>query len=427
MRMYKRELDRELEAVGPDEGQIRRLLGRLEQPAPPPRRLTRRAAAALAVCAALALTALAAGPTLWELLTGVLGPFAPYAEPLDGTATDQEVRVEVAGALTDGYGARVYYTVTDLTGGRFNDHTQVRAMLEGEALGAGTGGNRVLSWDGEKGTLLVETRMYGADFSRDAVLELRGFDPSYRYATQIHFQPPQAPRTLETAVTADGETVLLPGQNPQASPDSRDFSISSMGFDPQGLFHIRMTFQEGYTGPGLLALPYDRQGNQMGETLEITEIGSDRDYCIADLTPDDLKNVDHIRAYGEYHGPETPMEGIWRIPLTLEPVECRQIDVDREIGGFPVKRVQMSPLGVTVFYRHGAGDGGLFYGDSDVQITNQMGETVELSLQISGQDSKRNGAFSIWACEAPVALESIASITLLGETIWCDGALDNGK
>ena len=59
---------------------------------------------------------------------------------------------------------------------------------------------------------------------------------------------------LETETTEDGDVVLKADQNPQTSPDTDVVCISSMGFDEEGNFHIRLAFAEGITGM-LLARP----------------------------------------------------------------------------------------------------------------------------------------------------------------------------
>ena len=48
-----------------------------------------------ALCAALAVTAAAAGPTVWQSLTGQLGPFAPYAAP-EEFVPDHVVSTDIA-------------------------------------------------------------------------------------------------------------------------------------------------------------------------------------------------------------------------------------------------------------------------------------------------------------------------------------------
>lgn len=419
--MWKDDYRREMEAVTPDGAALERLYALTDGGAPArgPRRLGRRAAAVLAVCAALAVTAAAAGPTVWDLLRGQLGSFAPYAQALEGTALDQGVLVEVVGALTDGYNARVYFTATDRAGGRFNAGTLVDAALEGEGMGGGRLGSGVISFDRERGTLLAYAEVYGMDFEQDAALSVSLFDPSYRCVTSARFAPPESARALKTTTAEGGETVLLPGQNPAESGDCGDFSISSMGFDAAGAFHIRLAYAEGFHGQGLLALPYDGQDEQMGSTLERVALEGGMDFHIGGVGPEDLGEIGSIRVYGTYHGPETPIRGEWRLPLTLERVERRTLDLERTVGGYPVRRLLVSPLGVTVFYGYGSNPGGLFYGDGGVGVVRKDGSAVPLELEISAQTTAQaEEAFSIWSFAEAVELEDIASISILGETVW---------
>ena len=64
-----------------------------------PRRALRRTAAALALCAALCVTAVAAGPTLWDALEARLGPYAPFAAEVEGETSGQGLRLEPGGLL----------------------------------------------------------------------------------------------------------------------------------------------------------------------------------------------------------------------------------------------------------------------------------------------------------------------------------------
>ena len=67
---------------------------------------------------------MAAGPTLWDALEARLGPYAPFAAEVEGEMSGQGLRLELVKAVSDGYTARVYYTLTDETGDRLNGHTQ---------------------------------------------------------------------------------------------------------------------------------------------------------------------------------------------------------------------------------------------------------------------------------------------------------------
>ena len=78
----------------------------------------RRGAAVALVCTVLCVTAVAAGPTLWDALEARLGPYAPFAAEVEGETSGQGLRLELVKAVSDGYTARVYYTLTDETGDR---------------------------------------------------------------------------------------------------------------------------------------------------------------------------------------------------------------------------------------------------------------------------------------------------------------------
>ena len=263
--MFQNDYRREMDGLRPSPAAVERLNRLLEEGAPArrPRRLGRRAAAALALCAALCVTAVAAGPTLWDALEARLGPYAPFAAEVEGETSGQGRRLELVKAVSDGYTARVYYTLTDETGDRLNGHTHVSGRLEvdGEGL-TGSGGSQVVSYDAESRTLLLEASAKGLDTSRAVSLELTGVDPGERYIQGAYFQPPADARALDTDTTGEGAVVLSPGQTPQTSPDTADFTISSMGFDGQGRFHIRLAMAEGFDAGWLLGCPMTRRGSR---------------------------------------------------------------------------------------------------------------------------------------------------------------------
>ena len=301
--MFQNDYRREIDGLRPSPAAVERLNRMLEEGAPArrPRRLGRRAAAALALCAALCVTAVAVGPSLWDALEARLGPYAPFAAEVEGETSGQGLRLELVKAVSDGYTARVYYTLTDETGDRLNGHTHVSGRLEvdGEGL-TGSGGSQVVSYDAESRTLLLEASAKGLDTSRAVTLELTGVDPGERYIQGAYFQPPADARALDTDATGEGAVVLSPGQTPQTSPDTADFTISSMGFDGQGRFHIRLAMAEGFDAGWLLAVPYDAAGEQMGSTLEQTAVDGGMDYVIGGVAPDDVADMASIRVYGAY-------------------------------------------------------------------------------------------------------------------------------
>ena len=82
---YKQELER----LGPGQEELERLYTLIEGGTDMKWKkwLGRRAVAAIAVCAALTLTATAAAvPAVWQSLQEHLGPFAPYAQTIKGAS-----------------------------------------------------------------------------------------------------------------------------------------------------------------------------------------------------------------------------------------------------------------------------------------------------------------------------------------------------
>ena len=372
----------------------------------------RRGAAAALVCTALCVTAVAAGPTLWDALEARLGPYAPFAAEVEGETSGQGLRLELVKAVSDGYTARVYYTLTDETGDRLNGHTHVSGRLEvdGEGL-TGSGGSQVVSYDAESRTLLLEASAKGLDTSRAVSLELTGVDPGERYIQGAYFQPPADARALDTDTTGEGAVVLSPGQTPQTSPDTADFTISSMGFDGQGRFHIRLAMAEGFDAGWLLAVPYDAAGKQMGSTLEQTAVDGGMDYTIGGVAPDDVADMASIRVYGAYRGPEAAIEGEWSLPVELEPAEQRVIPVGRTLeDGFYVERIEVSGMNIAVYYR--GGDKSWFV----VWATDKNGVRTGVPMGMMSAGAEDGLNLGLWSFETPAALDELASVTLLGET-----------
>lgn len=355
---------------------------------------------------------MAAGPTLWDALEARLGPYAPFAAEVEGETSGQGLRLELVKAVSDGYTARVYYTLTDETGDRLNGHTQVSGELKGAraAMGQSTG-NQVVSYDAGSRTLLLEASAKGLDTSQAVTLELTGVDPGERYIQDARFQPPAEARALDTDTTGEGAVVLSPGQTPQTSPDTADFTISSMGFDGQGRFHIRLAMAEGFDAGWLLAVPYDAAGEQMGSTLERTAVDGSMDYTIVGVAPDDVADMASIRVYGAYRGPEAAIEGEWSLPVELEPAEQRVIPVGRTLeGGFYVERIEVSGMNIAVYYR--GGDKDWFV----VWATDKSGVRTGVPMGMMSAGAEDGLNLGLWSFETPAALDELASVTLLGET-----------
>ena len=405
------DIRRALEAVGPTPAQLKDLTDKLEaaQEAPARRRPGRRAVVALALCAALMVTAVAAGPSMWNILAEYLGPYAPFAQEMEGTASDQGVRLELVSAVSDGYTAQIFYTITDEEGGRFNaDHTTVTASLEGTNLGGMSTGSRIVSYDADSNTLLMEVSATGIDTSQPLELVVEKIDPSSYMLWDSRFPAAVPEELLETETTEDGDVVLKAEQNPQTSPDTDVVRISSVGFDEEGNFHIRLAFAEGITGM-LLARPCGADGTPLAN-IQAAEVEGGMDCLVVeDFDPADLA---YIQVYGPYRGPEQAIEGEWTLPLEIEAAEQKVVQVDRTLeDGVYVDRVEVSGMNIAVFFQSEDVDWFTLW------ITDRSGETIGVPLnymnrRVNGTDT----SCGLWSFETPMDLEDIASVTFLGET-----------
>ena len=287
----RNEYRREMDALGPRPEELERLYTMLEggTEMKQKKRLGGRAVAAIAVCAALMVTAAAAAPTVWETLAARLGVFAPYAQTIDGAvSTDQGIEVQVLSALSDELEARVYVSVRDVEENRLSGFLTLDGTLtagesvekEPPAEGAvyGSFGNpstsnfELVSYDTETKTALFSARIIYGDAAQpvhEAQLSLTGMTTRKAeiYADKIScaavtgaeldslpagkddkviLDPDSVEGTgYDNSVLPETHVVLAPGQTPMAIEGTEDMRISSMGFASDGCFHIRLEFADG--------------------------------------------------------------------------------------------------------------------------------------------------------------------------------------
>lgn len=408
---YKREMDR----LSPSTEAMARLEEAMRTEVPArgthPLRFGRKAVLAAAVCAALALSAVAAGPTVWQVLQERLGGFAPLAAPAEGVAIDQGVEVRLVSSLSDGYEAKVYFTATDTTGGRFGPHTRVSAQLNGELVGSGgVLGCEVLSYDEDGTQLLVEASLEGVDTSEPLTLAVSGFDASAR-TVQTELPRPEQAETVPTT-TVNGAVVLLPGDEPEEIAEG--LYLSAMGFDADGLFHIRVDYGEGYRpGKWLFVVPQsDARPDQTyyEQNCIRTELEHGVDLAYPRVIRGAWDGIQSFYVDGGYSGPETVVQGTWEVPVTLEQVEKKVVEVDQTLDKFEVERVEVSQMSVVVHYKRLYVPGDWLM---DVQLFDQNGDQVPLLIGMCvTKDEGENTVYTRWTLEEPVELEDLDHLML---------------
>ena len=412
--MFRTEYKREMDALEPNGEAMARLEGltRGEAGGKPGKRFGRRAAVALALCAVLAATAVAAGPSVWSALAEHLGPFGPYGQKLEGVQIVNGIEVKLLEAVTDGYSARVYYTLTDLEGDRLSENTVVSGGVNGASLGAVSRvEGRVISYDPDTRTLLVEKTLMGADFTQPAVLTVQTADSAWRELYAV--LPVIIPDTPIQTTQEDGRGTALPGQNTVADPNCGDYVLSSVGFDAKGRFHALVLFGEEFTDLTAVAVPYvpgaegmDRYPGESG----FVEVKHGEDNITTGVTPE---QVSYVELSGSYRREEEPVELNMTFPLGLQPVEQWSLEPRRAVGGVEVEKIHLSPLSLAVFYRDSATG---FAGQAALE--RKDGTQVPLRLQIGCSETVEDQDlhYDFWSFDEPVELADIASVTIGGET-----------
>lgn len=412
---YKREMDR----LSPSPEAMARLEEAMRTEVPArrthPLRFGRKAVLAVAVCAALALSAVAAGPTVWQVLQNQLGVLAPLAVPAEGVVADQGVEVRLVGSISDGYEARVYFTATDQVGGRFNEHTQVGVQLAGDWVGRGAAlGKEILARNEEAQEILVEANLTGVDSSMPLTLEVYGFDSASRTVRVEQLPRPEEPQTA-SATKVNGTTVLLPGEAPEEIAEG--LFLSAMGFDADGLFHIRVDYGEGYRpGKWLFIIPlstaYPDQTYYEQDCIR-TELENGVDLAYPRVTKEAWDDIQGFYVDGGYVGPEAVIEGTWELPVTLEQSETQTVELDQVVGNFRIGQVEVSQLGVVVTYERLNGEPGWF---TNVQLIRRDGTAIPLEVEL-GSTLTENGrtAYTRWSMEEPVENLEDLDYLMLGD------------
>ena len=289
---------------------------------------------AAALCAALAVTAVAASPSLREALAHMLGGFEPYAQEVEGVAaTDQGIQLRVVRVLADENGGTVYLEAEDLTGNR----------LSGDSV---LDGNSCLAYDSQTHTALFTETFHAVEMERGLVDGQGTMNLAYSWllpAAEDCQWGPHVPRVENT--------VLIPGQTP-AELDTELFSLSSMGFDEAGAFHIQLRLVDGVT-PNWYGGLYTTCPEVDWDLKQIPELHTvfNRngftyyDICFVELT------VEHFRQFhiGDLLGTVVvgePVEGNWMLSFPLELLPSRVITLEERLDGQIIEQITISATSV---------------------------------------------------------------------------------
>lgn len=439
------------------------------------KRLSRKTAAAILVCAVLTITAAAAAvPAVWETLQSQLGAFAPYAQTIDGAVCrDQGIEVQVLSALSDDLEARFYLSVRDVEGDRLNENLILRGQLEAEAtpkeeweegqwIRAATAPNhsfKLLSYDPETKTALFSTSIWYVkedEPGRNARLSLTEITTKSAKMTGTASCASITDQVLESlpvgerdqfifkasdtdglpytdAVLPGKQVVLAPGQTPMPIEGNDDIRISSMGFASDGCFHVRLEFAEGVSvldeeGSSWFLCTLSQtektafEENAMWERL----VPGGMDILFPLYKAEDLEQLQNglVEFYGNYTRPGTAIAGDWNIDFQIEHHLSVTLDWTGELAGQQVEQVTLSPLSVTM---RSIGPGG--FNSVPLYAVKKDGSTVAAEPGRGSYSSRAIDAdagepvwdaYNTWRFEEPVDLEELVCLTLKGERIPVD-------
>ena len=449
----ERALDRSLDNLRFDEAMKDRVRAAIRSEAPAqPRRLTRRAVVALAVCAALVITAAAAAPTIRQIIQGDLGSRAPYAVAVDAVCEDQGIRLEAVSALADARLVRIYFTAQDLEGNRLDGNTHVDFSLKGTSQAGWAWSSaraEQLSYEPERRTALFVLTVTGHEaVPEDAVLYLdveRLLGGRQQVDARVIVREPDAPEgvsadarlteaLLPSTQTADGRTVLLPQPEREAAITSDDpYPVVAAGFAADGKLHIRIRDQADAAWQALYASVtwLNELGAGSGKVWDENDtavaVDGDIDFCLEDYGPESLSRLLSIEVGGEYSTLSAPVEGNWSLEIPLQAVPSETLPISLTLPASPEgetvagSALELSPLSLTllcdpdtIYYdtedMSGLVKGIRFENFAPVVI---LRDGTRLTPSLTNLDSW----WACWSFDQPIDPEDVISVTLNGETI----------
>lgn len=344
------------------------------------RRPLRTGLMAAAICAALAVTAVAVSPPLRETLIQFLGSFEPYAQEVEGlSATDQGIELRVVRVLADKNGGTAYLEAEDLVGERLHESAALESYRD-----------PCIAYDAEADTVLFALALddiapcqmqtgdvYTVEFSRVLPAVEPFFAPlPWELLTGERLDT----LTVATEKYISGErreetrTVLVPGQTP-AELGTELCSLSSMGFDQDGAFHIQLRLADGVGGEyGYLQTGMPQVEWEVGAIGEIHttfqwEGISYYDIRFRTLTAEHFGQfrIDHI--WGELTMGQ-PIEGEWTLSFPLELLQERTIALEEKLNRQVIREITLTATSLKTHAQ---------FEDSDYPTCNGFPLTVYLT------------------------------------------------
>lgn len=440
--MFEHDYRAKFDEIAPDralvEGTRERMRAALSGEKARPRRLTRRGLVAAAAAAALTVTALAAGPTIWQAIQNDLGSRAPYATEVEAACEDQGIRIEAVQALADGRMVRVYFTAQDLDGNRLDETTQISYSLMGtdkDVWPYGSYSVRQLSYDPDSRTCLFvltatgrESVPEGVALCLDVERLLGGYQSVSQRISGSSEQTGITEKLLPSTRTQDGSIVLLPQPELESADAGTPFSIVAAGFAEDGNLHVRVrpANRTVWQNVAVCATILNEDGAGIGRDLEqITPVEGDLDYCLEGFGPEQLPQLTQVEMLMDYSALSKPVEGEWTIEIPLQTVESEHFSISLALpadrgaeGSVMAESLELSPLSLTLVC-----DQDTMYLEDGKTLRfitlERFTPTVFLKdgTILTPTYADGNTWWATWAFDQPIDPEQVVSITLNGQTI----------
>ncbi len=459
MKVFRTDYKREMDALEPSRAAMDRLEALTQGVAEEKRvrRFGRRAVVALALCAALAVTALAAGSGIWRMISARQGPFSQIAQTIHGAVcTDQGIEVQILSALADDVRGQVYFTVRDVTGRRLDRQLILKPTADSDI------GGELVEYDPESRTALFVAHMNYYDpqtqgtvgiatgdmrpggslhLALDGMTTRNGYLDASVSCAGVTDQPLDSlplsgqdqvvlhidESGYTRAILPDRQVVLAPGQTPMAMEGTEDVTISSMGFASDGRFHVRVAYGAGITHEDVsmgyfLSRIYPKDDSQAGQEkywlpVVITQVDGGLDVMFPLIRSGEAGQLKEVYFYGNYTRPGVDISGSWDISFNMTYHPSQVLAWTGELAGRQVTRVTVSAMTVTM----DSNDSGGFSSDALYAVLKD-GTSVAAKPSVGqyvnvGQEVEVWRAYNTWAFEAPVEVSQIDHLTLLGQSI----------
>lgn len=440
--MFEHDYRAKFDEIAPDRALVERTRDRMKAvlsgEKARPRRLTRRGLLAVAAAAVLTVTALAAGPTLWQAIRNDLGSRAPYATEVEAACEDQGVRIEAVQALADGRMVRVYFTARDLGGNRLDETTQISCSLmrtDRDVWPYGSYSVRQLSYDPDSRTCLFvltatgrERVPEGAVLCLDVERLLGGYQSVSQRISASSERAGITEKLLPSTRTQDGSTVLLPQPELESADAGTLFSIVAAGFAKDGNLHVRVhpANRAVWQDITVCATILNEDGAGIGRDLEqITPVEGDLDYCLEGFGPEQLSRLTQVEMLVDYSALSKPVEGDWTIEIPLQTVESEHFSISLALpadleseGSVMAQSLELSPLSLTLLC-----DQDTMYLEDGKTLRSVTLEkwtpTVLLKdgTALTPTYADGNSWWAAWAFDQPIDPDQVVAITIHDQTI----------